>query len=40
MLRRDAGQSVSFCDGFRNRDFFHAGRGLLPVLAVMLLAAP
>ena len=40
MLRRDSGQSVSFCDGFRNRDYFHMGRGLLPFLAVMLLAAP
>ena len=40
MLRRDAGQSVSFCDGFRNRDFFHIGRALLPFLAVMLLATP
>ncbi|MDE2925385.1 MAG: fibronectin type III domain-containing protein [Acidobacteriota bacterium] len=40
MLRRDSGQSVSFRDGFRSRDYFHMGRGLLPVLAVMLLAAP
>ena len=40
MLRRDSGQSVSFRDGFRNRDDFHMGRGLLPFLAVMLLAAP
>ena len=40
MLRRDAGKSVSICDGFRNRGFFHMGRGLLPFLAVMLLAAP
>ena len=40
MLRRDASKSVSICDGFRNRDFFHMGRGLLPFLAVMLLAAP
>ena len=40
MLRRDAGKSVSIQRGFRNRDFFHAGRGLLPFLAVMLLAAP
>ena len=40
MLRRDAGQSISFCDGFRNRDFFQLGRALLPFLAVMLLAAP
>ena len=40
MLRRDAGQSVSFCDGYRKRNFFHMGRGLLPFLAVMLLAAP
>ena len=40
MLRRDSGQSVSFRDVFRNRDDFHMGRGLLPFLAVMLLAAP
>ena len=40
MLRRDAGQSISFCDGFRNRDFFQLGRALLPFLAVMLLATP
>ena len=40
MLRRDAGKSVSFCDGFRTRDFFHLGRGFLPLLAVMLLATP
>ena len=40
MLRRDAGKSVSICDGFRKRDFFHMVRGLLPFLAVMLLAAP
>ena len=40
MLRRDSGKSVSFRDGFRNRDFFHMGSGLLPFLAVMLLAAP
>ena len=40
MLRRDSGQSVSFRDVFRNRDDFHVGRGLLPFLAVMLLAAP
>ena len=40
MLRCDASKSVSICDGFRNRGFFHMGRGLLPFLAVMLLAAP
>ena len=40
MLRRDAGKSVSICDGFRNRDSFHMGRGFLPFLAVMLLATP
>ena len=40
MLRRDAGKSVSICDGFRKRYFHHMGRGLLPLLAVMLLAAP
>ena len=40
MLRRDSAMSVSICDGFRQRNFFHVGRGLLPLLAVMLLAAP
>ena len=40
MLRRDAVKSVSICDGFRKRDFFHMGRGFLPLLAVMLLAMP
>ena len=40
MLRRDAGQSISFCDGFRKCYFFHLGRGFLPLLAVMLLATP
>ena len=40
MLRRDAGKSVSICDGFRKRDFFHMGRGFLPLLAVMFLAVP
>ncbi|MCY3775115.1 MAG: hypothetical protein OXH11_03960, partial [Candidatus Aminicenantes bacterium] len=40
MLRRDSGQSVSFRDGFRSRGYFHIGRGLLPFLAMMLLAAP
>ena len=40
MLRRDAGKSISICDGFRTRYFFHLGRGFLPLLAVMLLATP
>ena len=40
MLRRDAGKSVSICDGFRKRYFLHLGRGFLPLLAVMLLATP
>ena len=40
MLRRDGVKSVSICDGFRKRDFFHMGRGFLPLLAVMLLATP
>ena len=40
MLRRDAGKSVSICDGFRKRSFFHLGRGFVPLLAVMLLATP
>ena len=40
MLRRDAGKSVSICDGFRKRYFLHMGRGFLPLLAVMLLATP
>ena len=40
MLRRNADKSVSICDGFRTRNFFHMGRGVLPLLAVMLLATP
>ena len=40
MLRRDAGKSVSICDGFKKRDFLHMGRGFLPLLALMLLAMP
>ena len=40
MLRRDAGKSISICYGFGTRNFFHLGRGFLPLLAVMLLAAP
>ena len=40
MLRRDAGKSVSICDGFRKRCFLQMGRGFLPLLAVMFLAAP
>ena len=40
MLRRDAGKSVSICDGFRKRNFFHLGRGFLPLLALMLLTTP
>ncbi len=40
MLRREAGKSVSICDGFRKRDFSRMGRGFLPLLAVMLLATP
>ena len=40
MLRRDAGQSISYCDGSRKRYFYHLGRGFLPLLAVMFLAAP
>ena len=40
MLRRDAHKSVSFCDGFRRRCFSHMGGGLIPFLAVMLLAVP
>ncbi len=40
MLRRDSGMSVSIFDGFRQNRFFHVGRGLLPLLAVMLLATP
>ena len=40
MLRRDANKFVSICDGFRKRNFFHLGRGFLPLLAVMLLATP
>ena len=40
MLRRKANKSVSICDGFGKRCFFHMGRGFLPLLAVMLFAAP
>ena len=40
MLRRDAEVSVSICDGCRKDNFFRVGRGLLPLLAVMLLATP
>ena len=40
MLRRDSGKSISFCDGFRKQNLFRTGAGLLPLLAVMLLAAP
>ena len=40
MLRRDAGKSVSICDGYRKRNFFHKGRGCIPLLAVILLATP
>ena len=40
MLRRDSAMSVSILDGFRQRSLVHVGRGLLPLLAVMLLAAP
>ena len=40
MLRRDAGKSVSICDGFRTCNFFHLGRGVLPLLTVILLVAP
>ena len=38
MLRRDSGKSISFCDGFRKQNLFRTGAGLLPLLAVMLLA--
>ena len=40
MLRRNAEESVSICDGIRTRNLFHVGRGVLPLLAVMLLATP
>ena len=40
MLRRDAIKSMSFRDGFKARNFFHLGRGFLPLLAVLLLATP
>ena len=33
-------RSASICDGLRKTYFVHIGRGLLPLLAVMLLAAP
>jgi len=40
MLRRGSGKSISFCDDFIQRSFFHVGRGLIPVLAMLLLASP
>ena len=33
-------RSASICDGLRNTCFVHMGRGFLPLLAVMFLAAP
>ena len=33
-------RSASICDGLRKTSFVHVGRGFLPLLAVMLLAAP
>ena len=40
MLRRDSAMFVSILDGFRQRNLVHVGRGLLPLMVVMLLAAP
>ena len=40
MLKRQLSRSASICDGFRQRNFIHLGRGFLPLLAVILLAAP
>ena len=41
MLRHDASHSVTtYCGSFKNRCFFHMGRGFLPLLAVMLLTTP
>ena len=40
MLKRQLSRSTSICDGFRQRNFIHFGRGFLTLLAVILLAAP
>ena len=40
MLKRQLSRSASICDGFRQLRFIHLGRGFLPLLAVILLAAP
>ena len=40
MLKRQLSQSTSICDGFRQLDLIHLGRGFLPLLAVILLVAP
>ena len=40
MLRRDASESVSFCEGFKRHYLLHVGGIFLPFLAVMLLATP
>ena len=40
MLKRQLSRSASICDGFRQLHFTRLGRGFLPLLAVMLLAAP
>ena len=40
MLKRQLSRSASICDGFRQLHFIHLGRGFLPLLAVILLAAP
>ncbi len=40
MLKRSAGRFASIFGGFRRKSFFHTGRAFLPLLALMLLAAP
>ena len=38
MLRRDGRKSFSTCNGFGKQYFVHMGRGVLPLLTMMLLA--
>ena len=40
MLRRDVRKSFLFCNGFGMQYYIHMGRGVLPLLAVILLVAP
>ena len=40
MLRRDVRKSFSSCNGLGKQSYVHMGRGVLPLLAVILLVAP